>query len=459
MSHLLRRSVPFSLVALTAISALWAADPGYNPPLAKASDEGQKAIKQFRVPAGIETKLWAAEPLLANPVCFAFDEKGRCYVAETFRLHHGVTDNRNHMDWLDDDIANQSVADRVAMHRKWAKDKFSATYEKEHDRVRMIWDSADKGVADRASVFADGFHSAASGIGAGLLARHGNVYYTCIPDLWLLKDTSGDHKADIQESLATGFGVHVAFLGHDMHGLRVGPDGRVYFSIGDRGLNVTTKEGVHLFNPNSGAVLRCEPDGSNLEIVAVGLRNPQELAFDEYGNLFTCDNNSDSGDKARLVQIVQGGDSGWRMSYQYGTTMSNRGPFNAEKIWYMPNPDQPAFIVPPLAHIGDGPSGFCFNPGVSALPDNYARHFFLSDFRGSNGNSGVWSFALNRRARHSRSRSPSISSGRSSPPIATLARMAASMSATGCRGGSRRRRAASIASPIRKPTKKQLWRK
>ena len=65
----------------------------------------------------------------------------------------------------------------------------------------------------------------------------------------------GEGKADVRQALATGFGVHVAFLGHDMHGLRMGPDGKLYFSIGDRGFNVTTADGRHLFNPDSGAVL------------------------------------------------------------------------------------------------------------------------------------------------------------------------------------------------------------
>jgi quinoprotein glucose dehydrogenase len=366
----------------------------YTPNVKAASDEGEKAMVRFRKPKGVEVKLWAAEPLLANPVSFCFDEKGRVYVAETYRLHHGVTDNRGHMNWLDDDLASRTVEDRVAMHKKFAKQRFEAEYEKEHDRVKLIWDSTGAGVADKSSVFADGFHHAEQGLGSGVLARKGNVYYTDIPDLWLLQDTKSENKADVKKSLAHGFGIHVAFLGHDMHGLRMGPDGKLYFSIGDRGLNVTTKEGKHLFNPDSGAVLRCDPDGSNMEIVHIGLRNPQELAFDAQGNLFTVDNNSDSIDRARLVQIVEGGDSGWRTGYQYGSALSDRGPFNAEKIWHLPKAEQPAYVVPPLAHITSGPSGFCFNYGATALPSRYDGHFFICDFRGSPGGSSIYSFAV-----------------------------------------------------------------
>ena len=396
---LMYRLIAVLFVAFGALGTFWlaeAAEPAkkpYSPRIAPASEEPARAIQRMRLPRGVEARVWAAEPLLANPVAFCFDEQGRCYVAETFRLHAGVTDNRGHMNWLDDDLASRSVADRVAMYRKYLKDKFK-TYETEHDRVRLLVDTKGAGVADRATVFADGFHHAADGLGSGVLARKGNVYYTCIPDLWMLRDNNGDGKADVRRSLATGFGVHVAFLGHDMHGLRMGPDGLLYFSIGDRGLNVKTKEGKELFYPDTGTVLRCEPDGSNLEVVHKGLRNPQELAFDAHGDLFTVDNNSDSGDRARLVHIIEGGDSGWRTGYQYGSDLSNRGPWNAEKIWYLPNPDQPAFVVPPLAHITAGPSGFCYNYGATALSQRYADHFFICDFHGSSGGSGVYSFAV-----------------------------------------------------------------
>src|SRR6266404_5677614 len=332
-----RRLLPAVLCPVLLGSLLHAGGPAddrdpYADRISKASDEWKKTVQRLQLPAGVKADLWAAEPHVANIVSFAFDEKGRCYVAETFRLHAGVTDNRSHMDWLDDDLAARTVGDRVAMYKKYLKGKFP-TYEKESDRVHLVEDSKGTGRADKASVFADGFTDAAAGIGSGVLARDGNVWYTCIPDLWLLRDSKGTGRADIKKSLHTGYGVHVSFIGHDSHGLRMGADGKLYFSIGDRGLHIEQDGKVLASAPDTGAVLRCNPDGSNLEIVATGLRNPQELAFDEYGNLFTVDNNSDSGDQCRLVYVVEGGDSGWRMSYQYGTSMGNRGPFNAEKFW------------------------------------------------------------------------------------------------------------------------------
>jgi len=410
LSWFLPRALLAILIAATAVGA----DPNepkkdakkdpkrdapYTPLVHEASKEGEEAIKRFQYDKSLKVDLWAAEPMLANPVCFSFDEKGRCFVAETFRHSAGAVDNRGRP-WLDDDLACRTVEERVAMFKKYAKSNFSRDYETEHDRVRLIEDTTGSGRADKATVFRNDFGHAADGIGAGLLARNGNVYFTCIPDLWLLKDTKGIGQADLKQSLSTGYGVHVAFIGHDLHGLRLGPDGKLYFSLGDRGLNVKTKEGKHLFNPDSGAVLRCDLDGANLEIVHIGLRNPQELAFDDYGNLFTVDNNSDSGDRARFVQIVEGGDSGWRIGYQYGSEMhdpkvvkqGNRGPWNYEKLWHPYHEGQPAYIVPPLANFADGPSGFTHYPGVG-LGDKYKGHFFLCDFRGSAGGSGVWHFS------------------------------------------------------------------
>src|SRR5205807_763403 len=170
-----------------------------------------------------------------------------------------------------------------------------------------------------------------------------------------------------------GYGVRFGFIGHDLHGLRFGPDGKLYFSIGDRGLRVET-EGRTVSSTETGAVLRCNPDGSGLEIVATGLRNPQELVFDQYGDLFTGDNNSDSGDEARWVYLVEGGDSGWRVGYQFMENPYSRGPFNEEKLWHPHFEGQAAYIVPPIANISSGPSGVAYFPGTG-LPARFQDHF------------------------------------------------------------------------------------
>ena len=65
-----------------------ATDP-YANKVAKASDEWKKTVQRMKLPADVKADLWAAEPHVANIVAFHFDEKGRCYVAETFRLSKG----------------------------------------------------------------------------------------------------------------------------------------------------------------------------------------------------------------------------------------------------------------------------------------------------------------------------------------------------------------------------------
>ncbi len=363
----------------------------YSPQIAPASNEPLLVMKAIQVPKGLQIELFAAEPMLANPVCFCTDERGRFYVAETFRIQKGVEDDRDHMSWLDDDLASRTVQDRIALYKKHLGDDKIRSYAVEHERIRRI-DVDSNGRAVRSTVFADGFNNIEDGIGAGLLARGGNVWYTCIPNLWLLRDTAGSGKADVHKSLHRGYGVHIGYYGHDLHGLRFGPDGKLYFSIGDRGLNVKTA-GRTVANPDSGAVLRCNPDGSELELFATGLRNPQELAFDQYGNLFTGDNNSDVGDLARWVYVVEGGDSGWRMGYQFMDEAPVHGPWMAEQLWKPQYSGQAAYIVPPIANVADGPAGLAYYPGTG-LPARYQEHFFLCDFRGTVGNSGIRSFAV-----------------------------------------------------------------
>jgi quinoprotein glucose dehydrogenase len=341
---------------------------------------------------GLQVQLWASEPLLANPVAFCFDEQGRAFVVETTRFGRGVPDTRSHMYWLEEDLANRTIDDLLAMYKKH---KYQG-YEKYSDQLRLVWDDQGVGRATKSTIFSGGYNRPQDGLAAGVLAYRGRIYFACIPDLYLLQDTNQDGVADVKESLFSGFGPTAQFLGHDLHGLRLGPDGRLYFSIGDRGFQVVTKEGQRLVYPNMGTVLRCELDGSRLEVIHWGLRNPQELAFDDLGHLFTFDNNSDSGDRARWVYVMEGGDSGWRGGYQYGTLyhtpdtpQGNRGPWNVEKLWHTYHAEQPAWIVPPISHLGNGPAGIVHYPGVG-LAEHYQDSFFACDFTADPNSSVIW---------------------------------------------------------------------
>jgi len=217
--------------------------------------EGELAIKTFEIPSGLKVGLWAAEPLLANPVAFNFDEQGRAYLCETFRLHAGVGDIRGIMDWLDEELASRTVDERMGEMKRHLGSEFK-TYTNNSERIVLLQDSTGHGRADKATIFAQGFNTPVDGIAAGVLARGGSVWYANIPNLWLLRDTNGDGVADVRTSLHYGFGVRVGFLGHDLHGLHFGPDGKIYFSIGDRGSNVKVADGRHVGDQESGCVFR-----------------------------------------------------------------------------------------------------------------------------------------------------------------------------------------------------------
>ncbi|MBI4621804.1 MAG: hypothetical protein HY736_01120 [Verrucomicrobia bacterium] len=254
---------------------------------------------------------WSGALNVPDPVACAVDPLGRVYVTSTTRRKVGDLDIREHPMWIPNDVALSSVAEKSAFYREAlapGKLRQPRGMLKDHnkdgsidwqdltvhtERIYQLRDTDGDGTADKMTVFAEGFNTDVTGIAAGVLYHDGWVYATIAPDLWRFKDTNDDGVADGREIVVHGFGIHLAYAGHDMHGLSVGPDGRIYWSIGDKGVNVTSKEGRNFFYPNEGAILRIEPDGSDFEVYARGVRNPQEPAFDDFGDLFAVDNDAD----------------------------------------------------------------------------------------------------------------------------------------------------------------------
>lgn len=374
-------------LVLLALAIGAAALPAVEKDKVVADDGG--VAKALRLPAGFSASLYAQHPLFGNPVAIDVDARGRVLVAEQYRFNRGTEENRTSSFLLDDDLQVETSEDRLAMFKK-----YSARYQggmewftKVSDKIRVLNDTDGDGLADHATVLAE-FNEPLDGLNAGVMAIGDDVWATCIPNLWRLRDSDGDGVAEERVKVHSGFGVKASFLGHDLHALTLGMDGRLYFSIGDRGLHVQTREGVTLHQPDNGAVLRCDLDGSNLEVVHHGLRNPQGLAFDEFGNLFAGDNNCDKGDKSRLIYIVDGGDSAWRMTYQSLGTPVSGGPWMAEELWKTESPLSPQWAVPGVGYIGAGPSGLRFS-AVGAWPERLRNRFFHMNFT---GNSGIITF-------------------------------------------------------------------
>jgi len=359
-------------------------------------------------------KLWAPGPLLANAVAISIDNQGNAYVSQTSRRKSSYLDIREHWDWMIEDLALQTAADKTRFYLKVLSPEYSEKnewledfnedssrdfrdLEVQKESIRRIWDEDNDGQADHSQTFADGFNDLLGGVAGGVLAHDGKMYVTANPSLWEVSDANKDFKADKITSLAKGFGTHIGFAGHDMSGLTIGVDGKLYWSIGDHGLDVTGPDGKRWHYPNEGAVMRCDPDGSNFEVFAHGLRNTHEIAFDAFGNLMSVDNDGDHpGENERYVHILEGSDTGWRLNWQYGKYDQ---PNEKYKVWMdeklsLPHfQGQAAYLLPPIALAYDGPAGLKFNPG-SALGTKWENHFFASFFTGSSANSKILAFTL-----------------------------------------------------------------
>lgn len=355
------------------------------------------------IPEGVTAKIIADHKTqkVTSPTALCFDEQGNIYLSETHRFRFGVEDDRDNLYWYLDDLAAQTVADRRKLHEKWKEKKPLEKLTEKSEIVRLLQDKDGDGVCETSKVFADGFNDVLDGTAAGVFALEGTVYLASIPKIWALRDKNGDGVSDEKSVIQDGFGVRISLSGHDLNGFALGPDGMIYGTVGDRALSFTTKEGKKYHYPNEGAAFRFEPDGSHFELIHTGLRNPKELAFDEFGNPISVDNNSDQGDKARVVYIVPGGDSGWQMEHQAMHTFYKQigleqhpvGRWMVERMWETQNDEQPAYILPPMANLTSGPSGLTYHPGAGFLESEVGR-FLICDYRGAPAGSGIYSFAV-----------------------------------------------------------------
>ncbi len=221
--------------------------------------------------------------------------------------------------------------------------------------VRAIDDDGD-GKADRVNVFAKMEHP------RGVIAQDGKVWVLHPPFLSVFRDDDGDGTSDRQDVLVSGLTTSLIDErggDHTTNGIRMGLDGWIYIAVGDYGFHgAKGKDGTTL-SQRGGGILRVRPDGTELEVFAVGLRNPFAIAIDPFMNLFTRDNTNDgAGWDVRVSHLIQTAD------YGYPRIFANF-------------PDE---IMPPLGAYGQGGGTGALSLFDERWPEAYRTALLTGDW-------------------------------------------------------------------------------
>ncbi|HEX6925224.1 MAG TPA: PVC-type heme-binding CxxCH protein [Longimicrobiaceae bacterium] len=309
-------------------------------------------LEGIEVASGLEATLFAESPMLTNPTNLDVDHRGRVWVVEGYNYRNSL-----HPD--------QPVRE-------------------EGDRVVILEDSDGDGAADVQKVFYQGRDIDAA---MGIAVLGNQVIVSSYGQVLRLTDTDGDDRADQKEVI---FRLNDADHDHTVHAFVFGPDGRLYFNVGDEGKFVLTPAGDTIVdlagnkvtsngNPyRKGMAFRVEPDGSRFEVLGHNFRNPYEVSVDAYGTLWQSDNDDDGNRAVRINFVMEGGNygytdemtgAGWRTPR---TGMADSIPL---RHWHLNDPG----VVPNVLQTGAGsPAGIMVYEG-SLLPERYHNAMIHAD--------------------------------------------------------------------------------
>jgi putative membrane-bound dehydrogenase-like protein len=126
------------------------------------------SMRYTQVPADFDLQLFAAEPDVVKPIYVAWDERGRAWVVEARDYPHGLVPE-----------GEPGKAD-----------------------VKICEDTDGDGRADKFTIFADKLNLATS-----LVFVNGGIIVSEARHMLFLKDTDGDDKADVRQTLLPGWGT------------------------------------------------------------------------------------------------------------------------------------------------------------------------------------------------------------------------------------------------------------
>lgn len=227
------------LLALPLVGPVAAADrsPGPLP--------AERAAREAVLPDGFRLEVFAAEPLVVQPIAFTIDARGRVWVAEA--LNYG----------------------------QWKPTG--------RDRIVILEDTTGDGRADRRTVFYEGFNYV-----TGLEVGFGGVWVLSPPWIYFLPDRDGDERPDgAPEIVFDGIGYKESR--HNLaNGFTWGPDGWLYGGHGRTSPSDVGPPGTppHRRIRCDGGVYRIHPTRRVWENFADGTTNPWGVAFDQFGQCF-----------------------------------------------------------------------------------------------------------------------------------------------------------------------------
>jgi len=248
-----RRILYICCAAVASLSQLArAANPaGVGPEAARSS------VRSFSVAEGLEVSLFASEPMVRNPADMDVDARGRIWITE------GVNYRSSFQKW--------------------------GVLQPEGDRILTLEDTNGDGLADKQTIF---YQDPSVNTALGICVLGNKVIVSSSPHVFVLTDTDGDGKADKRELLFAG--ISGRDHDHGVHAFVFGPDGKLYFNMGNEGkqLNYPLKKEVPLHGEigkvemkpvidldsnevknhghpyRMGMVFRCDLDGTEVETLA-----------------------------------------------------------------------------------------------------------------------------------------------------------------------------------------------
>ncbi len=316
------------------------------------SIKGTGLLSGIKAPPGFEVSLFAAPPDVSYPVCLASSPDGTVYV--------GIDENGS-IDRKDGrgkivrcrDTDGDGKADEFKTFAMIDSPRGIVVFPVGWDQRRFAAPAQPKQLNGGPALEASLSHPTSD--------KSSTLIVLAPPNLVALHDDDGDGVSDRSETLVKGIGFDLKFRGadHTTNGIQVGIDGWIYVAVGDYGfIKATGSDGKELAY-RGGGVVRCRPDGSELEVVSRGQRNIYDVAISPELDLFTRDNTNDGGGwNVRLSHVPHGGQMGY-------------------PSLFINFPDE---IIPPMADYGGGSPCGSLYIDEPTLPEGFGQSLYTCDW-------------------------------------------------------------------------------